>query len=141
MTKLIFLFAFIVSLGVTGQTVRTISDQIEGVTVMQTDDIVVSGKSPVSLSIDVLCSNVAGTSEGTLVLQGRNHSSGTWQTLSSTDFGNQISWTAASTLTVVDAAAWKISIPDATFRYYQFASTGGAGDTTAVTIYYMIRNN
>jgi hypothetical protein len=140
MTKLIFLFAFIVSLGVTGQTVRTISDQIEGVTVMQTDDIVVSGKSPVSVSFDVLCSNVAGTSEGTLVLQGRNHSSGTWQTLNN-DFGDQIAFNVNDTLTVVDNAAWKISIPNATFRNYQFISTGGSGDTTAVTIYYMIRNN
>lgn len=124
------------------QRIRQITDQVEGVTVLQTGSaspIVVSGNSPAALSFDVLCTEVDGTSEGTLVLQGRNSSNATWQTLTSTDFGNQISFGTNDTLTIADAAAWKISIPNATFYEYQFLSSGGSGDTTQLDIWWSVR--
>lgn len=82
-------------------------------------------------SIDVLCTETGGTSDGTIIIQATNNTN--WSTLTSTDFGNQISFLTNDTLTIVDAAVWKVSIDNPTFLKYRIQVLGTASDTTDVT--------
>lgn len=111
-------------------------DTMEGVTVANID-IPVSG-SYASLSLDLLFTEVGGTSDGTVVLQGGNTLS-TLTTLTTADFGNFISYSSNDTLTVTDGGQWLIDIKDPAFRYYRLVATGTTGDTTAVQLKYTLK--
>lgn len=139
MKKIIFSLIFVLAAIVGyGQQVSTITDQIEGVTVLNVP--ISNSGSYQSLSIDLVCTQIGGTSEGTIVLQGGNTTS-TYSTLSSTDFSNNVSYLTNDTLTVADAAVWKIIIDKPAFRYYNLRAVGGVGDTTQVVIKYTFKNN
>lgn len=121
-----------------GQTVVSKSASMDGVTVANVD-ISNSGLYS-SLAIDVVASEVGGTSDGTIVLQGGNSLS-SLSTLTDSDFGGSISWLSNDTLTVVDGAKWLIKIQDPAFRYYRLVATGTSGDTTALSIKYVFRED
>ncbi len=127
--------------------VKTTTDQIEGVTVMKAVlPTTFSGKH--LLTIQVLCTNVDGTSEGTLVLQG-SVDGVSYNTLNNTlpyntafpnvEQNGQILAFPNDTLTVLDAAVCTWVVKDTPWKNYQLVSTGGAGDTTALTIKYVYK--
>lgn len=94
-----------------------------------TPDLYLAGK---TLSISGLCSNISGTSEGTIILQGSNDAGGLdWVNIDATTFPNA-GFTPNDTITITDGQPYHFLIP-INFKYYREKITGGASDATGVT--------
>lgn len=89
-----------------------------------------------SLGIQVLCTELGGTADGTVVLQGSLDGT-TYVTLS--DDENYIKGFTNDSLTISDGAAntWMIYNPG--LVSYRIAATGTANDTTLVTTKYFLK--
>ncbi len=123
--KTIFIILGFILFSVTGFSQRVVTDTLQGnetVNFMAMLD---------ARQIQVTCTNVGGTSDGTLVLQG------------STDGVNYVTLSATTgvfnfypndTLTIVDGAVWLINVEKPTFSYYRVVGAGTASDTTLIVI-------
>lgn len=96
-----------------------------------------------ALSIDIDLTEIGGTSDGTLILQGRNQYNGTtdgsWSTLTSADFGSWINYLTNDTLTITDGAVWKVEIHDPGFNQYRIQGAGTASDSTLVELHWQFK--
>lgn len=88
------------------------------------------------LTIQALCSNIGGTSDGTLILQGSVDGT-TYTTVTST--ADMFTCFPNDTLTITDAASWQIAIQNSPFNYYRVQGAGTASDSTLITIKYTHR--
>lgn len=79
----------------------------------------------------VLCTEVGGTADGTLVLQGSTDGT-TYVTVS--EKAGEFSFYPNDTLTITDGAGWLINITGDPFNYYKVVGAGTTGDTTAIDI-------
>ena len=143
MKKLIILLSifvvFMLAWPAEAQKVRQLADvQVDAAETIVSETITVSG-GYASLSVDILCTEDGGTSDGSIVFQGRNGASGNWTTINDDWLSTQVEFLTNDTLTIVDAAVWKVSVVPATFKEYRFSVTGTASDTTTVTFYYIIK--
>jgi len=104
---------------------REISDTIQGAETVAFDAMVGASQ------LQVLCTELGGTSDGSLILKG-SVDGVTFVTITETD--GSLSFYPNDTLTVADAAVWLVSIKDNPFNYYQVSGTGTASDTTLISI-------
>ena len=89
-----------------------------------------------SLTIQALCEELGGTSDGTLRLDASVDGT-SYETI--TDAGGLAKGYPNDTLTIVDNAVWQFVIQDVPFKYYKVVGTGTAGDTTKVTLKYIYK--
>ena len=87
-------------------------------------------------SIVTLCTQVGGTSDGSLILQGSIDGT-TYETLTETT--GLIHFWPNDTLTIVDGAEWAIMLISTPFRYYREQGAGTSGDSTLITIKYTLK--
>lgn len=92
-----------------------------------------------SLSFDVLCTELGGTSDGTLIVQGRNGNDGNWTTLTTSFLAHSLEVSPNDTLTITDAAVWKAVIKEPSFSQYRIQGAGTASDTTLIEIEYLLK--
>jgi hypothetical protein len=139
MKKLIFI---VIALSFTfvsyAQFPVTITDDIEGAETVNFTTINATNDYK-SLSLDVLCTEVGGTSDGTLIVQGRNGSSGNWTTLTTAFLAHSLEVTPNDTLTITDAGVWKVVIKEPSFSQYRVQGAGTSGDTTTIAIKYLLK--
>jgi len=88
------------------------------------------------LTIQALCTQTGGTSDGSLILQGSVDGT-TYTTLQATD--NLFYAYPNDTLTITNGASYQAILKDAPFQYYRIQGAGTANDTTKVTIKYIYR--
>lgn len=112
------------SLGVMAFSQRVITDTIQGNETVYFDNMLDAKQ------VSVVCTELGGTSDGSLYLQGS--SDGT-NFVTLTETTGKFNFYANDTLTIIDGATWLINI-EKTFNYYRVKGTGTASDTTLVTI-------
>jgi len=123
MKKILVLLVLMVSFTVSAQ--RTITDTIQG------SETVTFETMADAVQIQVLCTELGGTSDGEFILKG---------SVDGVSFGtlfekvSHVNFFPNDTLTVADGAVWLISIKDKPFNYYQLAGTGTSADTTLITV-------
>jgi len=132
---IILVALFVCSLSAEAQRgrIKNVSDTLQG---SETVNFAIpSNGSYQSLSLEVTCTELGGTSDGTLILQGGLN---TYSTINSVDFSN-VYWETNDTLTITDAAVWLIDIPYPTHNQYRIQGAGTASDTTLISIDYMFK--
>lgn len=134
MKNIIFTFLLFCGLVASSQTVLTVSDTLQGNETVNFSTIYSTGIYA-AIGIDIDCTELGGTADGTLILQGRISDDASWSTLTADDF-TYIDYLTNDTLTIVDAAVWKIEIHEPAFRQYRIQGAGTANDTTLVDIRY-----
>ena len=123
MKNLIVVFLVVVSAFAFGQ--RSISDTLQG------NETVVFDVMQDAKQIQALCTELGGTSDGTLILKGSVDGT-TYVTLSET--AGLINFYPNDTLTITDGAAWLVTIQSKLFNYYKVVGAGTASDTTLINI-------
>lgn len=104
---------------------RSISDTLQG------NETVVFEAMEAASQVQVLCTQLGGTSDGTLLLKG-SVDGVTYVTLKETT--NMINFYPNDTLTITNGAAWIINIDEELFNYYKVVGAGTASDTTLIDI-------
>lgn len=121
------------------------ADTMKGVTAMNISIGSFTG-SYTTLAITAVCSNIGGTSDGTLTLYGSLDGTNYVFINGAADGGvvtaspkASITGTDMNQITVTDAlvASWVVS--NTPFRYYKVAGAGTTGDTTAINVTYMYK--
>jgi hypothetical protein len=116
--------------------VRTVLiDTLDNTNAKNSDVITVSG-SYRSIAIQALCTQLGGTSDGTLVLKGSVDGT-SYQTISSS--GGFAKFYTADTHTITNGSVWLAVLQNAPFKYYRVTGTGTANDTTYVTLKYVLK--
>ena len=87
--------------------------------------------------IQAVCANLSGTSEGNLYLQGSLDGT-SYQTLTST--AGFVYGFTNDTLTIADGAVGMWYIENTPFNYFRLQGTGGAGDSTEVTVNWVYKD-
>lgn len=130
--SLLLLFASIVVAQVRSQT-----DQVDGVETVNFD-ISASGNYA-AIGIDILFTEVGGTTDGWVALLARNGSGAAWQKLPKATWAGISYNSALDTLQITDGASHKIKITEPAFSNYRVRVIGTSGDTTSVTVMYHYR--
>lgn len=124
MKALFLLLAFVV-LGITANAQRVLTDTI-------TNTEVVSFTSMQAASqVQVLFTNLTGTSAGTAILKGSVDNI-TFVTLA--EKAGEFHFYPGDTLTILDGAGWLINIVGQPFLYYKVVATGSGTATTLVEV-------
>lgn len=103
---------------------RVITDTLQGDTVNFTAMLGMK-------QMTVTCTQLGGTSDGELILQGSSNGTSFVKITSTSDY---IRFYPADTLVVTDGAVWIVDATKANFNYYRVRGFGTTGDTTLVTI-------
>jgi len=119
--------------------VRSLSDvTVNEVETLYSDIITISG-GYATLSVDILCTQDGGTTDGNIQLQSRNGSGGTWTYMGEWYSGDFLEINDAdSIMTMTSAAVFRVVLTPAPFLEYRFAVVGTASDTTTVSFDYLI---
>ena len=112
------------SLGVMAFSQRVITDTIQGNETVNFENMLDAKQ------VSVVCTQLGGTSDGALYLQG---SSDGVNFVTLTETAGKFNFYSNDTLTIADGATWLITIEEA-FSYYRVKGTGTASDTTLITI-------
>lgn len=139
MKKLIFLILIMTaSMSVFAQFPVTVYDTLNGNETVNFTTISVT-RDYQSLSFDVLCTELGGTADGTLIVQGRNGNDGNWTTLTTAFLAHSLEVSPNDTLTITDGAVWKAVIKEPSFSQYRIQGAGTASDTTLIEIEYLLK--
>ena len=112
------------------------ADTINGAETVNWDTPIITG-SYEYVTIQAHCTELGGTSDGTLILQGSIDGEN-YQTL--TDATGIVKGFANDTLTITDGATQVWTITDHPMNYYRVQGAGTANDTTYVEVKYLLRN-
>lgn len=129
---LVSVFVFIVITN--AQVVRSVVDDTIKAAETVNFGAIRSSTSAGMLTISATCTELGGTSDGTLILQG-----GT----TATDYITIVETTGVfnfypnDTLTITDGAIIHVVINDSPFKYYRWQGAGTSADTTIVSPTYM----
>ena len=137
MKKLFIIFALIViSFAVNAQRVYTIT--ADTLTAVETEYFTVPDITGdyTSLAIQVLCTQLGGTSDGSALLQASLDGT-SYQTLN--DNNANVDFATNDSLTITNGVVWLIEIIEPAFVSYRIAATGTANDTTLVTTKWMLK--
>jgi hypothetical protein len=91
-----------------------------------------------SLVINGLCTQVSGTSEGTILLQARASEELSWITLNATSYPALI-YDLNDTVTVANGTVFSYVVPTTYWEQYRLKLTGGASDATDLDIGWMYK--
>lgn len=132
MRKIIFLFAIILCVGFTVNAQRSITVASNGTTVANSTTM----QDPIE--IQVLATNVGGTTDGTLTLQGSVDNT-TFQNIQPTAgsyiyFPDDTTDLTGYTWTMTDGGSLLIGLEKRPFTYYRIRVAGTVNDTTTLTI-------
>jgi len=128
MKKFILLFAVMLfGLIATAQTTLT-NDTLQGAETVYFDSFRYTGAGDVVYQ--ALCTELGGTSDGTLVLQGSIDGTN-WNTL--TEKTNYFIFFPSDTLTIVDGGVFTAVIKKSALNYFRSQGIGTSGDTTLVS--------
>jgi len=144
MKKLIFILVFaVVAIAANAQRGRTISldsDTIQGAETVSFESFKTTG-SYNSISITALCTQLGGTSDGTLTLYGSNNGGTDWVFINGAADGNvvtaspkaSITGTDMNQLTITDAlvASWVVN--GSPYNDWKIVGVGTSADTTLVS--------
>ncbi len=88
-----------------------------------------------SITFQALCTELGGTSDGTLRLEGSVDGT-SYLTIEE----GLINYALPNdTLTITDGAVWQFSVVNAPFKKYRVIGTGTASDTTLITLTYILK--
>jgi len=141
MRKLILIgIVYLFAVQANAQRVTAFTDvQVNEVETLYTETITISSGAS-DLTIDLLCTEDGGTTDGSIFVQGRNGTSGNWLTLGRASFTQIWNANADSLFTMTDGAIFHLSLTPAVHRQYRVGVTGTASDTTTVSgAYYLNR--
>ena len=124
MKKFLFILAF-VALGVTANAQRVVIDTIKGA------ETVNFATMQNAEEVQVLCTELGGTADGTIRLEGSVDAI-SWEALLETQ--DTYNFYPNDTFTVVDGAVMIINIKDDPFLYHRISGAGTTSDTTIITI-------
>lgn len=102
----------------------------------KTSDVIIASGQYSSLAITALCTQLGGTSDGTLTLQGSVDGT-SYKQITSAD--GLAKFYTADTHTITNGSVWAAIIIRAPWKYYKVIGTGTANDTTLVTIKYIFK--
>lgn len=148
MKNIIFLLVFVIAaMAASAQTgkVKTITtDTVKGAETIYFDPIVVSG-SYQSLSIQFLCTQLGGTTDGTIYVLASNDGTN-YTLLNNVDekliFASpyaRMNDSITAKLNLYNAATLNFVIKEPPHRYYKVGVTGTASDTTKLTGNYLFK--
>jgi hypothetical protein len=89
-----------------------------------------------SALFDLECTQVGGTSDGTITLEGAIDDN--WYTVDPS-YSSVNSTESGGTLTITDGATWMNEVTFPAFSKYRFKIEGTADDTTSVTVKYYLK--
>lgn len=139
MKKIFILLVLVLSVFVanaqTGRTYSIAVDTIKGAETVNFDLNQITG-SYNYLSIQALCTNIGGTSDGTLVLDVSVDGT-SYETITTTS--GVMNGYPNDTLTILDAAVANWLVEGVPFKYYRIKGAGTSGDTTAITVKYVYK--
>ena len=98
-----------------------------------------------ALSVTALCTELGGTSDGTLTMYGSHDGTnyvlinGTGQAVLSASPKTAVADSTLNVLTIVDALVANWVVTNAPYRYYRVAGVGTSADTTQVNITYVYK--
>jgi hypothetical protein len=132
MKKIIFLFTMVLLIGFTVNAQRTITVEVEDNAVFNSSTM----QDPIE--IQVLATNVGGTTDGTVTLQGSVDGT-TFQNVQPTAgtylyFPDDTTDLTGYTWTMTDAGSLLIGLEKRPFTYYRIQADGTVNDTTTLTI-------
>lgn len=104
---------------------RAVSDTLQG------NETVVFDSMLDANMIQVVCTELGGTSDGSLILKA-SVDGVSFVTVS--EKAGAFEFYPNDTLTIVDGAGWLIDVKGSPFKYYEVVGTGTASDTTLVSI-------
>jgi hypothetical protein len=90
-----------------------------------------------AITFQALCTELGGTSDGKLVLQGSVDGL-SYKTLTE-KAGAIVGFPVADSAIVTSGAIWDVIVYKAPFKYYRVIGTGTASDTTLVTLKYVLK--
>ena len=139
MKKLVFIISlFLSALTISAQTGRVYSitiDTVQGAeTIYLTSNVITGGYS--TLTIQALCTQVGGTTDGTMTLQGSVD--GTSYT-PLTDESGLVKGYPNDSLTMTNGAVQSWVIQGTPYNYYRIKVAGTASDTTLITPKYVYK--
>lgn len=102
----------------------------------RTSDIIIASGAYSSLAMTALCTQLGGTSDGTLTLSGSVDGISYKQITSAAGIAK---FYTADTHTITSGSVWGVVIHNAPWKYYKVIGTGTASDTTLVTIKYIFK--
>jgi hypothetical protein len=88
------------------------------------------------LTIQALCSNIGGTSDGTLILQGSVDGT---SYLTINDATGVLKGYPNDTLTITDGAVVQYVVDETPWNFYRIQGAGTANDSTLVTVKYVYK--
>ena len=124
MKRLVLLLSFALLVSVSFSQ-RVVTDTLQGNETVYFEAM--NGASQIS----VLCTQLGGTSDGSLYLQASTDGT---NFVNVTETAGSLAFYPNDTLTVTNTAGWLISIKDNPFSYYRIKGTGTASDTTKIVI-------
>ena len=89
------------------------------------------------IAIQAVCTEVSGTAEGNLYLEGSLDGT-SYETITST--AGFLAAFPNDTLTIADGAVGVWYLYNTPYNYYRLQGTGGAGDSTEVTVKWVYKN-
>ena len=128
MKKLVLFLSMILFVVFAQAQIITVSDTLQGNETVNFTSLKQPGQ------VQVLCTQLGGTSDGTLFLQGSVDGTSFYNI---TETSNSLAFYPNDTLTITNGAVWLISVKDKPFQYFRVKGVGTASDTTLVTIKYL----
>jgi len=123
--KRLFILLTVALISFTVSAQREITDTLNGA------ETVVFAEMLNASQVQVLCSNVGGTSDGSIVLKGSVD--GVSYVVLDEKSGS-VEFYPSDSLTIVDGAVWLVDIKGDVFNYYKVSGSGTASDSTLITI-------
>lgn len=121
-----------ISFGQKGRVYSVATDTLNGAETVNFTLSQITGSYP-SLSIQALCTNIGGTSDGTLILQG---SVDGISYVTMTDATGVLTSYPNDTLTITNGAVVQYIVQDNPFNYYRVQGGGTASDSTLISVKY-----
>lgn len=142
MKKILFIFALIVLVASAnaqrGKVFSIAVDTLNGNETVNFEAIQLTGSYD-EVTIQILCTQLGGTSDGTLILYGSLDGT-SYQILNATSMPAAVYYGFLNdTLTVINGAIHTWIIEDNPFKYYRYTGVGTASDTTKITGNYQFR--
>lgn len=139
MRKLLILVGFILvtslSFGQVGRIYSVSTDTLNGAETVNFATSQITG-GYTTLAIQALCTEIGGTSDGTLILQGSVDGT---SYVTMTDAVGVLASYPNDTLTITDGAVVQYVVQETPFNFYRVQGAGTASDSTLVTVKYVYK--